>query len=55
MYLRKTIATSKRKPFVALISDFQPLINVTKNSISGVLDPSLEHYNVFYKLFRCLK
>ena len=33
-----------------LVSRFQPLINTTKNSISGVvgvLDPPLEHYKVF--------
>ena len=50
MHLKKPIATSKMKPFVALVGDFQPLINVTKTSISGaaeVLDPPLEHYNVF--------
>ena len=37
------------KPFVALISSFQPLTNVTKNSISGdagVLHPSMEHYKI---------
>ena len=35
------------KASVSLISGFQPLVNVTKNSISGiagVLDPPLEHY-----------
>ena len=37
------------KPFVALVGNFQPLTNTTKNSISavvGVLDPPLEPYNV---------
>ena len=36
--------------FVALVSGFQSLTNVTKKSISGVagvLAPPLEHYNVF--------
>ena len=55
MYLQipkiwKTIATSKIKPFVALVSGFQPLTNVTKNSIlgaAGTLDPALERYNMF--------
>ena len=55
-HLKKPTATSKMKPFVALAVGFQPLINVTKSSISGVagvLDLSLEHYNVFKKLCRC--
>ena len=50
MYLKKTIATSKMKPFVALVSGFQPSINVTNNSIlgvAGILDPPLKHYNAF--------
>ena len=45
MYLRKTIAKPKMKALVALVSGFQPLTNVTKNSIFGVageLDPPLE-------------
>ena len=49
-HLRKTIGTSKMKTFDALVDGFQPLTNVTKNSTSrveGVLDPPLEHYNVF--------
>ena len=39
---KKTIATAKMKPFVALVGGFQPLNNVAKNSISGVpgvIDP----------------
>ena len=43
------MATFKMKPFHALVRDFEPLTNVTKNSVSGVagvLDPSLEHYSV---------
>ena len=55
MYLQipkiwKTISTFKIKPFVALASDFQPLTNVTKNSmlgVAGTLDPPLERYNIF--------
>ena len=50
MHLKKPIATSKMKPFVALVGGFQPLTNVTKTFISGVvgvLDRPLEHYNVF--------
>ena len=55
-HLKKPTATSKMKPFVAFVVGFQPLTNVTKNSISvvaGVLDLPLEHYNVLKKLCRC--
>ena len=48
--LKNPIATSKMKPLVALAGDFHTLINVTKNSISGVvsvLDPPLEYNNLF--------
>ena len=47
MHLKKSIATSKTEPFVALVDGFQALTNATKNFISGVagvLDPHLEHY-----------
>ena len=53
MHPKKTITTSKMKPFVALISGFQPLTNVTKNPISGavrVLDLPLEHTVQVFKL-----
>ena len=53
MHPKKPIATSKMKPFVALISGFQPLTNVTKNPISGavrVLDLPLEHTVQVFKL-----
>ena len=49
-HLKKHIATSNMKHFVALIGDFHPLTNVTKESIpgfDGALDPSLEHHSVF--------
>ena len=45
----KTIWTSKIKLFVALVSSFGPLTNVTKNSISGVVGvpgSPLEFYNI---------
>ena len=50
MYLEETIATSKKKLFDVLAGSFQPLTNVTKNSVSGVarvLDLPLGHYDVF--------
>ena len=37
------------KPFVVFVGNFQPLTNVTKDSMSGVagvLDLPLEHYGV---------
>ena len=40
----KTLATSKIKLFVTSVNKFQPLTNITKNSIldtARVLDPSL--------------
>ena len=66
-YLRNTIATCKRKPFVGLVSGFQPVTNVRKNSISGFVgvldqcgqiklqDCSLQpnHYVQLYSEYAC--
>ena len=59
-HLRKTIATSKIKHLIALVSGFQPGANGTKNSISeveDVLDPPLERYRVlkFVQVFKLSK
>ena len=46
----RTIATSKVELFVALVSSFQPLTNLTKNLnivAIGVLNAPLEYYKVF--------
>ena len=46
----KTIATSKMELFVTLVTNFQPLTNLTKNPsicTMGVLNAPLEYYNVF--------
>ena len=53
-YLRKTIATSKMKPFDTIVGGFQLLTNVTKNSIlgvAGVLDPPQKHYITCFARF----
>lgn len=47
----KNIVTSKMKPFVPLVDGFQPLANVTKNSISGVAEV-LDH---LWKNITCSK
>ena len=47
------IATAKPELFVALVSSTQPLTNFTKNpsiSVVGVLNASLEYYNVLWKM-----
>ena len=46
----RTIATAKVELFVALVSSFQPLTNLTKNLnivAIGVLNAPLEYYKVF--------
>ena len=46
----RIIITSKMELFVALVSGFQLLTNVTKNSIigvTGVLDQPMEYYDMF--------
>ena len=45
-----TSATAKMELFVALVSSFRPLTNLTKNPNIGameVLNAPLEYYNVF--------
>ena len=53
--LSKNIATSKMELFVALFISFQSLTNFKKNSnidAMGVLNASLEYYNLFWNFCR---
>ena len=51
----RTIAKAKLELFVGLVSSFQPLTNFTKNpniGTMGVLNAPLEHFNIFWNLWR---